>query len=294
VPCPNCRASAPRQQIAPGYFRCTNELHEVHVDTDGVTPRPVYYICGATYHDASERPGLASGPACRCGTFAVAQCTSCGEPLCGNHRRALRGRWVCASCLQRHEQDEFHMRIALQEQEGRRYQGLPAWSRQELLDYMTGRRTDLKDGRDRKAGDWTHRDVASLLTEALGIERNARLRGTQPAGRVRVLTPDGFVVTLVDISIAAYEDRWVPGLVEVRTTDARPDDPVNSAADLGLDIHRLPEIYRGARGELCSQGDMILFEETRAKDAQSGWNPFLIALLLLVLDIGLGIYLIAS
>jgi hypothetical protein len=296
VPCPNCRASGPRESIAPGYFRCGHELYEMRVDTDGVTPRPIYYICGTTYHDAAGLPCDGDGPVChRCGTFAIVRCTSCGRPLCGDHRRKLTDRWVCGPCLEQHEQDAFNKQVALEQEVAGRYKRLPAWSRPELMNYMTGRSTDLEDGRDRQGSDWTYREVASLLTEALGIERNVGLPRAQHLWtRTRVLTPDGFVVTLEDVSSDAYADRWIPGLVGAATIDARPDELVRGRTDLGLEIAALPRIYSGARSELRSQGDTLLFEEARAKGSDSAWNPAAIAVLLLLVDISLGVYLLAS
>jgi hypothetical protein len=65
--------------------------------TPGGAHRPVYGLCATRYQ---EGPASASEPPkCKCNMFAIASCSDCGKPLCGDHStRASDGMVLCLPC----------------------------------------------------------------------------------------------------------------------------------------------------------------------------------------------------
>lgn len=107
--CPKCGGSK-RRQIAPGFYECESVISEVRpgympVPEPGhgpvrewtIGPTRGERICRHRYQ--AGEPATASAVKCWCGMYAIAECTECGAPLCGDHIRRLSGRVICQEDL---------------------------------------------------------------------------------------------------------------------------------------------------------------------------------------------------
>lgn len=100
--CPTC-GGLQRRAVAPGFWECESPVTELFqtaqpFDLVGAAPvgartRP----CGTRYQEGQA----AGAPSCRCGMFAVATCTECGQPLCGDCLRRVSGHVLCVVDAQR-------------------------------------------------------------------------------------------------------------------------------------------------------------------------------------------------
>jgi len=99
VACPRCGSDSHRQ-IAPTYVEC---IGVVGVPTgrhpsgvEGPLEEPV--ACGFRYHTSGpSQPG--SALLCSCGTFAIGQCATCGDAVCGDHSTQTNLGRLCGECL---------------------------------------------------------------------------------------------------------------------------------------------------------------------------------------------------
>lgn len=98
--CPKC-GGVDRVELAPGFFECQSQTLFGVVPTGHVgNPAPIahYRVCAHRYQESTGiGPSLLR--ACGCGFFAVAACTSCGDPLCGEHATKYEGRVLCPTHL---------------------------------------------------------------------------------------------------------------------------------------------------------------------------------------------------
>ncbi len=88
--CPRC-GSTDGAPIAPGYRECRGVV---------AVPAPVpglasgSRVCGHRYHTGTPER---TAPMCRCGTYAIGVCGTCGTAVCGDHSAAGATR-ICTEC----------------------------------------------------------------------------------------------------------------------------------------------------------------------------------------------------
>ena len=107
--CPKCGGSK-RRQLAPGFYECESVISEVRpgsmpvpelghgpISEWTIGPTRADRICRHRYQEGE--PAAAGAVKCWCGVYAIAECTACGAPLCGDHIRRLSGRGICQEDL---------------------------------------------------------------------------------------------------------------------------------------------------------------------------------------------------
>lgn len=94
VSCPTCGGTSSRA-LAPNYVECTSQVLR-NVIPAGAQGNPVdvplYGSCG---HRFQTGPSPAGAAQCTCGMFAVGRCTTCDQPLCGDHVDRYAGQVMC-------------------------------------------------------------------------------------------------------------------------------------------------------------------------------------------------------
>lgn len=131
---------------------------------------------------------------CTCGTIAIRTCQRCATPLCADRNVCSfqRGRdWLCGKCSTVYDQqrslNEYNAGVAKKAATLSKYQALPALSRDDLKDFMDGRRHDVIDGKTHQLDRWTNRDVALLACGYLGFNEIT----LTPGGGNRSGSPEG-------------------------------------------------------------------------------------------------------
>jgi hypothetical protein len=105
--------------IAPGYYECTAQLSvNEYLPVPGATgvpvpmrPDPQVTTCGRRYQEMTGDAGMGQALSCECGMFAVATCSVCGKPLCGDDLRRLHGQVICETDLRQHQNSAVDRRL---------------------------------------------------------------------------------------------------------------------------------------------------------------------------------------
>lgn len=208
--CPTCGGTQ-RKAIAPGLWECQSTVTEyapgaTSAGIVGVAPvvahtRP----CTTRYQEGAH--AASDPPSCVCGMFAVATCTQCRQPVCGDCLMRVAGSVYCT-------------------QHGREVRAA------ELAETQAHHATAAKDHAARQAAKAAARDQARLEVPALLSRlREAGSPGAQDVhlttwerrrgllGRSRT---DPVFTTLAAWELAAYtEHRSVPGTDSGATFDVR-------------------------------------------------------------------------
>ena len=206
--CPSCGGSD-RKLIAPGYYRCTNDVVLIQPDAGG-PGRPAAYTerCDTQYHAAGSLRSRRADGVCACGTFAIRQCTECGAALCGDHSVeavALKS-WVCEPCLSRLERQRTERRVSA-------YRQLQPASRDDLADLLTDNKTGVRDGETHQFWDWTSAQVCDVLSDVFGNGifgiRGLRV-GVALQGPDCYLTRTGYIAEVSNVSVLDVEHLASP------------------------------------------------------------------------------------
>lgn len=235
--CPVCGGSS-REAIAPNYWRCTHQLERsvlLGVQAVGPIQQPVYDTvrepCGNEYHEGA--PPAPSSPMCKCGTFAIGQCTECHEWRCGDHSSTRYGPRLCGTHLAREREEHEKAQRAQIEQRARA---------EEL------RRAVEAEHKRRHGLEFFETSASSKLAEA-----NAPTRPLLQAHRRTVVKKNHFVIWFVNENkgkkFIEVED-WEPaGRVWVSAVVAQ--DGTVYGVPLEPQRHGLPaivELYRDQAG----------------------------------------------
>jgi hypothetical protein len=96
--CPRCGGTA-RRQIAPGFYQCEELVRDWEEERrrGGLWDR----VCGNRYQDGGAAAG--NTPKCWCGVYAIAECSDCGAPLCGDHIERYERRVICRYDLDKNQ-----------------------------------------------------------------------------------------------------------------------------------------------------------------------------------------------
>jgi len=150
--CPTC-GSTERRSVAPGYWECLGTIEEVRQapQPGGPPGALVGYIderpCLTRYQEASTGLLHGSQTVCECGMFAVARCTECARPLCGDCSRRVDGRIYCAPhgrALQAEIDAERASALARAQEAHRQQQAERAARRDQVRAYVPGLLEQLK------------------------------------------------------------------------------------------------------------------------------------------------------
>jgi hypothetical protein len=167
--CPRCGGNAPRA-VAPGYLECQAQVlyNVIPAGAQGNPGEvPLYRPCGNRYQVST---GVAAGPSCDCGMFAVATCTDCGRLLCGDHvNRSTAGQVLCAEDAEARRQTAAAAEAArVAAARAETMSQLEAWERQAAAALSA-------------VADRTERDVRILAADLPSIF-TPELRALRPSG----------------------------------------------------------------------------------------------------------------
>lgn len=220
--CPTCGSTQGRE-IAPGYIECGGT---VQVDHAAPVPGGRYLYdepCRTRYHRFTSGPPAFG--VCACGTYAVRQCRSCGEPLCGDCSVQVAvndgKQWWCRGCVQAAKDREQQQRLAGVVAGYQRVRALPRGGVAELGAVFRGD-SAVVDGQTHQFLELTNREFAEFAFSATGTSE-AYLECLGPDVR---LYRDGTrrLVSASQRSLVDGDSRYTPAVDKIV---GQPDERFN-------------------------------------------------------------------